>query len=89
MSRISQQILENVETLPEDMQKEALDFVQFLHNKLKRNVENPPKTAANGTALARLMAEIAERGTAFKEIKDPAAWQREIREDRPLPGRES
>jgi antitoxin component of MazEF toxin-antitoxin module len=25
---------------------------------------------------------------AFKSIKDPAAWQREIRKDRPLPGRD-
>ncbi len=25
---------------------------------------------------------------AFKDIKDPVAWQREIRKDRPLPGRE-
>ncbi len=24
---------------------------------------------------------------AFSSIKDPSAWQREIREDRPLPGR--
>jgi hypothetical protein len=78
LSRISQQIFENVETLPEEMQEETLSFVQFLHNKLKNNVENLPKTEPNGTALARLMTEIAERGTAFKEIKDPAAWQREI-----------
>ncbi len=89
MSRISQQILENVEALPEKMQEETLDFVQFLHSKLKNNVENLPKTEPNGVVLARLMAEIAERGTAFKAIKDPAAWQREIRKDRPLPGRES
>lgn len=25
---------------------------------------------------------------AYSDIKDPAAWQRKIREDRPLPGRE-
>ncbi len=25
---------------------------------------------------------------AFKSIKDPVAWQREIRKDRPLPGRD-
>jgi antitoxin component of MazEF toxin-antitoxin module len=25
---------------------------------------------------------------AFRTIKDPAAWQRDIRKDRPLPGRE-
>lgn len=25
---------------------------------------------------------------AFSDIKDPGAWQREIRKDRPLPGRD-
>ena len=35
--------------------------------------------------------EIIKRmqaGNAFSSIKDPVAWQREIREDRPLPGRD-
>ena len=27
-------------------------------------------------------------GSAFAEIRDPVAWQREIRKDRSLPGRE-
>lgn len=37
------------------------------------------------------MAEILERLAAhypFAEIEDPVAWQREVRQDRPLPGRE-
>ncbi len=25
---------------------------------------------------------------AYKDIKDPVAWQRQIRQDRPLPGRD-
>jgi len=37
-------------------------------------------------ALAALQ-RLRELGT-FKDIKDPVAWQREIRQDRPLPGRE-
>lgn len=37
--------------------------------------------------LYQLMTEMAESG-AFKSIKDPVAWQREQRKDRPLPGRE-
>ncbi len=38
------------------------------------------------TALAALK-KLREMGT-FKEITDPVAWQREIRKDRPLPGRD-
>ncbi|MCI0391228.1 MAG: hypothetical protein MOB07_21010 [Acidobacteria bacterium] len=37
------------------------------------------------------MAEILERLAAhhpFAEIEDPVAWQREVRQDRPLPDRE-
>jgi hypothetical protein len=32
--------------------------------------------------------EAALGSHAFADISDPAAWQREIRKDRPLPGRE-
>ena len=38
------------------------------------------------TALAALR-RLRAMGT-FKEITDPVAWQREIRKDRPLPGRD-
>ena len=40
----------------------------------------------------RLMAEALENlaaTDAFSEIPDPVEWQREIRKDRPLPGRDS
>jgi len=33
------------------------------------------------------LRELAALG-AFRDIDDPVAWQREIREDRPLPGRD-
>jgi hypothetical protein len=34
------------------------------------------------------LKRIAARGTLAAEIPDPVAWQREIRKDRPLLGRE-
>ncbi len=37
----------------------------------------------NGKQIANIMTQIAKRGTAFQNI-DPIAWQREVREDRPL-----
>ena len=42
----------------------------------------------DNTQIAAIMERIAKRGTAFNEIHDPVAWQREVRQDRPLPGRE-
>jgi hypothetical protein len=40
----------------------------------------------------RRMAEALENlaaADAFSEISDPVEWQRDIRKDRPLPGRDS
>ena len=45
---------------------------------------NPESTREAAAAALRLLSEM---GT-FREITDPVAWQREIRKDRPLPGRE-
>jgi len=33
--------------------------------------------------------KVAVATNAFADIVDPAAWQREIRQDRPLPGRDA
>ena len=40
------------------------------------------------TKIARLIAKLQQLH-AFGAISDPTAWQREIRRDRPLPGRSS
>ncbi len=37
-------------------------------------------------AIKKAIRNLQEVG-AYKDIKDPVAWQREIRKDRPLPGR--
>lgn len=86
MSLTTQQIHEKIEILPEQMQEETLDFINFLQNKLKNNVLEPKKTEPNGTRLADLMAEASAK-ELFSHIEDPAAWQREIRKDRSLPNR--
>ncbi len=41
----------------------------------------------NGQKLMAILQRIADRG-GIASIKDPVKWQREIRKDRPLPGRE-
>ncbi|EIJ35406.1 DUF2281 domain-containing protein [Thiothrix nivea] len=85
MNVLQQQILEDLETLPEALQAEILDFVQFLKAKMARNAQQSP--VPNGDAIARLCEQIAARNT-MPSIPDPSAWQREIRKDRPLPGRD-
>ena len=46
-----------------------------------------PKTPDYKKALAAL-EELSKINGALGKIKDPSAWQREIRKDRPLPGRD-
>ena len=85
MNRETQQLLHAIETLPPQMQQEVIDFVQVLQSKSGQKIQEEEQNTAK---IAQLMEQIAARGTAFRDIQDPAAWQREIRKDRPLPGRE-
>lgn len=50
-----------------------------------------PESEAERRDRRRKMVAALERlarNGGIKSIPDPAAWQREIRQDRPLPGRE-
>ena len=87
INTLPEQILENVTGLPQEMQQEALDFVKMLKRQMPHNNSPPHKKSANGEQIAEIMTQIANRGTAFKQI-DPIAWQQEVRKDRPLPDRE-
>ena len=87
MSTLKEQIIENLDSLPEKMQAETLDFVEFLKAKAERNrLAIATKSKPNGAAIAKILKKMAAR-RALSEIKDPSAWQREIRRARPLPRR--
>jgi hypothetical protein len=47
--------------------------------------ETPAEAHARGHAMAALLEQLAERHT-FSTISDPVKWQRELRQDRVLPG---
>ena len=49
--------------------------------------ETPEERKLRGQQMAEILNALAALNP-FAEIKDPVAWQREIRKDRPLPGRE-
>ena len=57
-----------------------------------RQTTDTPTPSATGKPLEEMdLKEIFEelvRLDPFRDIDDPVAWQREIRKDRPLPGRE-
>jgi hypothetical protein len=43
--------------------------------------------AARSRRIAEILEKLAQ-SNPFRDIEDPVEWQREIRKDRPLPGRE-
>jgi len=49
--------------------------------------EPPAEAHARGHAMAAMLEKLAERRT-FAAMTDPVRWQRELRQDRALPGRE-
>ena len=49
--------------------------------------ERPAEVHARGHAMAAILEQLAERRT-FAAITDPVRWQRELRQDRVLPGRD-
>jgi hypothetical protein len=75
----------------EELGEAELELVQALVKALLAKIGKPAQGALPPSERGKRMAEILEQGAKlglFKDIQDPAAWQREIRRDRPLPGRE-
>lgn len=87
MSSITRLLFEEIENLTPQLQQEALNYVEFLKLKQQKAQVGILKQEPNGKQLAQLMAEMATKNL-FTDIEDPAEWQREIRKDKPLPGRE-
>lgn len=53
----------------------------------KADIELPtPQPKQDRKRVQQLLKELQEI-SAYKVIKNPVAWQREMRKDRPLPGR--
>ncbi|MCI5114612.1 MAG: hypothetical protein D3921_05690 [Candidatus Electrothrix sp. AW1] len=63
-----------------------LPLVESLPQAVSLQAQSKPKSS-QGRRMAAVLQRMADRN-ALSHIDDPAAWQREIRKDRPLPGRE-
>ena len=84
MATITEEIYNQVQYLPENLQMEPLEFVNFLQYRLAQEQSKQ----LDNVSLADILEDISQHGTAFNDIKDPVAWQREQRQDRELLGRE-
>jgi hypothetical protein len=50
--------------------------------------DTPSTNGTQGERMAAALEQLAALGT-LAEIADPVAWEREVRQERSLPGRES
>ena len=87
MSTIAEEIFNDLNQLPLEMQTEALDFIKFLKAKLAKNQKQPIEVNQNGSLIAQMLEQTAQKNL-FSHINDPAAWQREMRQASPLVDRE-
>ncbi|MBF0142995.1 MAG: DUF2281 domain-containing protein [Magnetococcales bacterium] len=80
-------IASHVARLPEDLQVELLHYALFLEQRIANN-KTARQTLEERQRLLAESLESAARLNPFQGIPDPVAWQRDIRQDRPLPDRE-
>lgn len=68
-------------------QKDVLDFINFLQERIHSPL--PVSTEAErGKRIKNAFLKLAEL-KVFADIQSPVEWQRQIRKDRQLPGREA
>jgi len=82
-----EQIEKQLSVLPPEKQIEALDFITFLQQRAQ-SARTATAEKERGKRIKAALQTLAELGT-FADITDPVEWQRQIRKDRPLPGREA
>ena len=82
-----EQIEKQLRDLPPEKQIEVLDFVTFLQQRVQATRSEATEEERR-KRLKKAFETLAEIGT-FSEITDPVEWQRQIRKDGPLPGRDS
>ena len=68
--------------VPQNLRRGKVKVVATLES------ESAPTSRPTRETVLAALKRLRDRGT-FREISDPVAWQREIRKDRPLPGREA
>ena len=76
-----------IEVHNEEDKRLILGLVKRMNLQSAEEALEKSASSANGQKVAALMQEMAE-STTLSKIKDPVAWQREIRQDRKLPFRE-
>ena len=76
--------IEGVDEVPPSVNGGTTDVLVTLLPHMPETLE---EKLERGARMKAALERIAARG-GIQSIPDPVAWQREMREDRPLPGRD-
>ena len=79
-------LLSQFRTLPRTLRLQVAEYVEFLAQRHNPSAERVQEDK-NRQAAVQILQMIADNGGLG--IKDPQAWQREMRVDRPLPYRDN
>lgn len=81
-------ILPLVEALPHSEKFQLMQvLLNYLANEEGVSLQTPIQQINQGQKMAVILQRMADRN-ALSQITDPVAWQKEIRQDRILEGRE-
>jgi hypothetical protein len=81
-------ILPLVEALPHSEKFQLMQvLLSYLANEEGVSLQTPIQQINQGQKMAAILQRMADR-KALSQITDPIAWQKEIRQDRILSGRE-
>ena len=67
---------------------QELAFVEQILARLQVKFKTKPLALSNNQKALAALQKIAQRKVLATQIPDPVQWQRETRQDRPLPFRE-
>lgn len=81
-----EEINKKVSKLPPDKQATILDFISFIEQ--RQQILAKTKPIAERTRRMKKTLKNLAKMRVFADITDPVEWQKTIRKDRLLPGRE-
>ena len=82
---LMKQIEKQLTLLPPEKQNEVLDFILFLQQRLQ---STPTSTKEERSKRIKSAFQDLVGLNTFSDVSDPVEWQKQIRRDRSLPGRE-
>ena len=82
-----EQIQKDIAELSFDKQKEVVDFILFLRQRQQSTITVPEADEKRVQGIKKSLQKLSKM-RLFTDIDHPVDWQRNLRQDRPLPGHE-